>query len=213
MNSTKKALLICAVASIGMVACKKDKADQNVGLALENMDTEVRPNDDFFRYVNGKWLDKTEIPDDQTSWGGFNQLRKKTDADVLTILNKAIEERDFPKIKDAKGNEIDSDQEKAVNYYESIMDTVTRNKQGIDPVKPYLDKIAEVKTKDDIENLITNMAPYGGIGFYGFGVFNDLKNSSVNAGYLGGGSLGLSRDYYVDEKVKDKLVKVRRICC
>ena len=87
------------------------------------------------------------------------------------------------------------------------MDTVTRNKQGIDPVKPYLDKIAEVKTKDDIENLITNMAPYGGIGFYGFGVFNDLKNSSVNAGYLGGGGLGLSRDYYVDEKVKDKLVK------
>lgn len=207
MNSTKKTLLICAVASIGMVACKKDKADQNVGLALENMDTEVRPNDDFFRYVNGKWLDKTEIPDDQTSWGGFNQLRKKTDADVLTILNKAIDERDFPKIKDAKGNEIDSDQEKAVNYYESIMDTVTRNKQGIDPVKPYLDKIAEVKTKDDIENLITNMAPYGGIGFYGFGVFNDLKNSSVNAGYLGGGGLGLSRDYYVDEKVKDKLVK------
>lgn len=207
MNSTKKTLLICAVASLGMVACKKDKADENVGIVLENMDTEVRPNDDFFRYVNGKWLDKTEIPDDQTSWGGFNQLRKKTDADVLTILNKAIEERDFPKIKDAQGNEIDSDQEKAVNYYESIMDTVTRNRQGIDPVKPYLDKIAEVKTKNDIENLITNMAPYGGIGFYGFGVFNDLKNSSVNAGYLGGGGLGLSRDYYVDEKVKDKLEK------
>lgn len=207
MNSTKKTLLICAVASLGMVACKKDKAKENVGIVLENMDTEVRPNDDFFRYVNGKWLDKTEIPDDQTSWGGFNQLRKKTDADVLTILNKAIEERDFPKIKDAQGNEIDSDQEKAVNYYESIMDTVTRNKQGIAPVKPYLDKIAEVKTKNDIENLITNMAPYGGIGFYGFGVFNDLKNSSVNAGYLGGGGLGLSRDYYVDEKVKDKLEK------
>jgi len=207
MNSTKKTLLICAVASLGMVACKKDKADENVGLALENMDKEVRPNDDFFRHVNGKWLDNTEIPDDQTSWGGFNQLRKKTDADVLTILNKAIEERDFPKIKDAQGNEVDSDQEKAVNYYESIMDTVTRNKQGITPVKPYLDKIAEVKTKDDVENLITNMAPYGGIGFYGFGVFNDLKNSSVNAGYLGGGGLGLSRDYYVDEKVKDKLEK------
>ncbi|MDT7831342.1 M13 family metallopeptidase [Flavobacteriaceae bacterium S356] len=207
MNSTKKTLLICAIASLGMVACKKDKTNESIGLALENMDKEVRPNDDFFRHVNGKWLDKTEIPDDQTSWGGFNQLRKKTDADVLTILNKAIEERDFPKIKDAQGNEIDSDQEKAVNYYESIMDTVTRNKQGIDPVKPYLAKIAEVKTKDDIENLITNMAPYGGIGFYGFGVFNDLKNSSVNAGYLGGGGLGLSRDYYVDEKVKDKLEK------
>ena len=79
------------------------------------MDTTVKPTDDFFRHVNGTWLDKTEIPDDQTSWGGFNQLRKKTDADVLTILNKAIEERNFPKVKDANGNEIDSDQEKAVN--------------------------------------------------------------------------------------------------
>jgi putative endopeptidase len=51
------------------------------------------------------------------------------------------------------------------------------------------------------------MAPYGGGGFYGFGVYNDLKNSSMNAGYMFPGGLGLSRDYYVDEKVKDKLEK------
>ena len=51
------------------------------------------------------------------------------------------------------------------------------------------------------------MAPYGGGGFYGFAVFNDLKNSSMNAGYIFPGGLGLSRDYYVDENVKDKLEK------
>ncbi len=207
MNILKKALFVSAVAA-GMVACKTSKTEEGIpGIALENMDTKVKPTDDFFRYVNGTWIDKTEIPDDQTSWGGFNQLRKKTDADVLAILNKAIKEGNFPKIKDAKGNEIDSDQEKAVNYYESIMDTVTRNKQGKDPIKPYLAKINEIKTKKDVETYLTNMAPYGGGGFYGFGVFNDLKNSSINAGYLSGGSLGLSRDYYVDDKVKDKLEK------
>ncbi|WP_166383760.1 M13 family metallopeptidase [Polaribacter sp. 11A2H] len=209
MKIIKNVFFVSAIASLGLVACKQDspKVEKAPGIALENMDTTVKPTDDFFRHVNGTWLDKTEIPDDQTSWGGFNQLRKKTDADVLTILNKAIEESNFPKIKDAKGNEIDSDQEKAVNYYQTIMDTVARNAQGKAPVMPYLAKVDEIKTKKDVETYLINMAPYGGGGFYGFGVYNDLKNSSQYAGYMGGGSLGLSRDYYVDAKVKDKLEK------
>ncbi|MFK8059165.1 MAG: M13 family metallopeptidase [Polaribacter sp.] len=208
MKTIKKVLFTTAIASLAFAACKQDKPEEKVaGIVLKNMDKTTKPTDDFFRHVNGTWLDKTEIPDDQTSWGGFNQLRKKTDADVLTILNQAIEERDFPKVKDAQGNEIDSDQEKAVNYYQTIMDTVARNKQGKAPVMPYLAKVDEIKTKKDVETYLTNMAPYGGGGFYGFGVFNDLKNSSQYAGYMGGGSLGLSRDYYVDAKVADKLVK------
>lgn len=208
MMKLKKALFFSAIISFGIVACRQEKLEEKVvGIALENMDNTVRPNDDFFRHVNGAWIDKTEIPDDQTSWGGFNQLRKKTDADVLEILNKAIKERDFPKVKDAQGNEIDSDQEKAVNYYESIMDTVSRNKQGKAPLKPFLSKVDALITKKDIQEYITNMAPYGGGGFYGFGVYNDLKNSSQYAGYLGAGGLGLSRDYYVDDKVKNKLEK------
>lgn len=209
MKSVQKLLFTTVIASIAFVSCKNDAPEEEkvAGIVLENMDTSVKPTDDFFRHVNGSWLDNTEIPDDQTSWGGFNQLRKKTDADVLQILNVAIEERNFPKIKDAQGNEIDSDQEKAVNYYETIMDTVARNKQGKAPVMPYLSKIDEIVTKDDVETYLTNMAPYGGGGFYGFGVFNDLKNSSQYAGYMSGGSLGLTRDYYVDAKVKDKLEK------
>ncbi|SDS48691.1 putative endopeptidase [Polaribacter sp. KT25b] len=208
MRNIKKAFYTTAVVFIAFMSCKTDKPEEKTpGIALENMDKTVKPTDDFFRHVNGTWLDKTEIPDDQTSWGGFNQLRKKTDADVLTILNKAIENSNFPKIKDAKGNEIDSDQEKAVNYYQTIMDTVARNTQGKAPVMPYLAKVDELKTKKDIETYLTNMAPYGGGGFYGFGVFNDLKNSSQYAGYMSSGGLGLSRDYYVDAKVKDKLEK------
>jgi len=208
MMKLKKALFFLAIISFGIVACRQEKSEEKVvGIALENMDNTVRPNDDFFRHVNGAWIDKTEIPDDQTSWGGFNQLRKKTDADVLEILNKAIKERNFPKVKDAQGNEVDSDQEKAVNYYESIMDTVSRNKQGKSPLKPFLSKVNALISKKDIQEYITNMAPYGGGGFYDFGVYNDLKNSSQYAGYLGAGGLGLSRDYYVDDKVKDKLEK------
>ncbi|SHM93246.1 M13 family metallopeptidase [Polaribacter sp. KT 15] len=208
MKTFNKVLFTTAIASFAFVACKEEKPEErSAGIIIENMDTSVKASDDFFRHVNGTWIDKTEIPEDRTSWGGFGELRKKTDEDVLTILNDAIAQKDFPKIKDAQGNEIDSDQEKAVNYYQTIMDTVARNKQGKAPVMPFLAKIEEIKTKKDVQNYITNMAPYGGAGFYGFGVYNDLKNSSQYAGYMGGGSLGLSRDYYVDAKVADKLAK------
>ena len=89
-KSTKKIMLFSSLAILtASISCKSDKTEEKTpGIAIENMDTSVKPADDFFRHVNGTWLDKTEIPDDQTSWGGFNQLRKKTDADVLTILNK-----------------------------------------------------------------------------------------------------------------------------
>ena len=206
MKTIQKVLYTTAIASLAFVACTSEK-ETSAGIALKNMDTSVKASDDFFNHVNGNWIKNTEIPEDQTSWGGFNELRKKTDADVLTILNNAISERDFPKVKDAQGNEIDSDQEKAVNYYQTIMDTVARDQQGKAPVMPFLAKVAEIKTKKDVENYITNMAPYGGGSFYGFRVYNDLKNSSEYAGYMSGGSLGLSRDYYVDEKVADKLEK------
>ncbi len=209
MKRLPKLIFTSAVALSLATACKTEKEAEAKaqGILLENMDTSEKPTDDFFRYVNGNWLDNTTIPDDETTWGGFNILRKQTDADVLVILNKAIKERNFPKVKDAKGNEIDSDQEKAVNYFETIMDTVARNNTGKTPVMPFLKKIEAIKTLDDVQQFLISTAPYGGSGFYNFGVFNDLQNSSMNAGYMTPARLGLSRDYYVDDNVKDKLEK------
>ena len=203
-NLTSKILLFFSIAIVAItVSCKQEKQveeEKIPGIVVENMDTSVKPNDDFFRYVNGSWLDKAEIPADRTSWGSFNELRKKTDSDVLTILNDAIKEGDFPKLKDAEGNlTLESDQKKAVNFYETIMDTVARNKQGIEPLKPFLAKIDEVKNIKDLQSLLIEMAPYGGLGFFNFAVFNDLKDSKMNAGYVAPAGLGLSRDYYVDQ--------------
>ncbi len=196
-----------------IISCKGEKqveVEKIPGIIVENMDNTVRPNDDFFRYVNGNWFDKTEIPADRTSWGGFNELRKKTDADVLTILGEAIAEDTFPKLKDAQGNlTLESDQKKAVNFYETIMDTVARDQQGLDPIKPFLAKIDEISNLSDLQNFLTEMSPYGQGGFFGFAVFNDLKDSKMNAGYVTPAGLGLSRDYYVDqdEDTKGKRVK------
>lgn len=198
MKVTKSLLPLLIAAVVLFVGCEKEEKVQ--GIVLENMDTSVDPSEDFFRYVNGNWLDNTEIPADRTSWGSFAELRKKTDADVLTILEEAIEKGDFPKLKDAEGNLTRvSDQQKAIFYYESIMDTVARDNAGIDPVKPFLAKIDEINNLEDLQELLINFTPYGGAGFYNFGVLNDLMNSKMNAGYLFPAGLGLTRDYYVDE--------------
>jgi putative endopeptidase len=212
MKSNLKMLLLAGVLMAFAISCSTDKEKEESipGIVVENMDTSVRPNDDFFRYVNGAWVDKTEIPADRTSWGSFNELRKMTDSDVLTILNDAIAEGSFPKLKDAQGNfTIESDQQKAVNYYQTIMDTVARDEQGIKPVEPFLNKIEAIANLDDLQQLMTEMAPYGGAGFFDFAVFNDLKDSKINAGYVVPSGLGLSRDYYVDqdEDTKNKRAK------
>lgn len=199
-NSIKKIVLFSTVSAMALlISCKDETVAKAPGIDVQNMDTSTTPKEDFFRYVNGQWLDKTEIPADKISWGSFNELRQKTNDDVLSILNEAIEQGEFPKIKDAQGNEIDSDQEKAVNYYATIMDTVARNKQGLAPLNPYLAKIDELKNLKDLQELLINFAPIGGAGFFGVGISNDLKNSDQYATYVSAGGLGLSRDYYVDQ--------------
>ncbi len=212
-NYIKAGLFTLAIAvGLTLNSCKKEAQTPKVpGIDLTKMDPNVKPGEDFFKYVNGSWLENTEIPSDRTSWGSFNELRKKTDADALSILKEAIANGEST-LKDAANVKTMTDQQKAVNLFESIMDTVTRDKQGIDPLKPYLDKVAAVKNIDDLQKLLIEMEPYGGIGFFGVGVGSHPDNSNLNTGYLGGGTLGLSRDYYVDmdDDTKEKREKYRK---
>lgn len=169
---------------------------QKPGINLSYMDKKVKPNDDFFRYVNGTWVDKTEIPSDKTRWGSFDELRENTNNDALAILKEAAANKNLsPK----------SDQGKAANLYKTIMDTVTRNKQGIAPLKPYLAKIDKIKNVKDLEALLAEMEQEGGLGFFGVGIGADAKDSNKNAIYVGAGSLGLpDRDYYVSDDADSK---------
>jgi len=202
-------LSLTIVAGITTISCKKEQKVAKIpGIDVAKMDTNVSPKENFFKYVNGSWFDKTEIPSDRTSWGSFAELRKNTDADALAILKKAMNSET---LKDAQASGVVSDQQKAVNLFETIMDTVSRDSQGINPLKPYLVKIDAVNNLEDLQELLINMEPYGGAGFFGIGVGSHPKNSSINAAYLGGSGLGLSRDYYVDEDddTKAKMVKYR----
>jgi len=123
----KRLSLIGAFVLFSLVACKEDsnkttaQLEEVPGINLDFMDKTVKPSDDFFKYVNGKWLETNEIPDDRTRWGSFDELRKKTDADALSILKSAIsDDKDLEQIKVLPG----SDQEKAVHFYQTIMDTL-----------------------------------------------------------------------------------------
>src|SRR5690606_18902994 len=131
-----------------------------------------------------------DVPADRTRWGSFEELRKNTDEVVKVILQDAINSGKYGS---------NTDQGKARGYYKNTMDTVTRNKNGIAPLKPYLQKIDAVKNVADLQKLLAEMqSEGGGLGFFGVGVSTDAKNSNRNVVYLGTGSLGLpDREYYV----------------
>ena len=128
----KAIVLLSLLIGSSSIYGQANKTKTSQGINVSDMDQKVKPNDDFYRYVNGAWLDKTEIPSDKTSYGSSYILYEKTEKDALNILKDAVKN---PKYK------ADSDQGKTVTFYKSIIDTVSRNAQGITPIKKYLDKI------------------------------------------------------------------------
>lgn len=188
----KKLALVC-LTFIGLYHVNAQQ--KTPGINLDLMDRTVKPGDDFFRFVNGAWYDKTEIPSDRVRWGSFDELRQNTDNDALAILKAAASKKLDPK----------SDQAKAVNVYKTYMDTISRNKLGITPIKETLAKIDAIKSVADLNKFLTEMQPQGGLGFYGLGIGPDAKNSNRNVVNIGTGRLGLpDRDYYVSEDADSK---------
>ncbi|MFD0834408.1 M13 family metallopeptidase [Mariniflexile aquimaris] len=194
MNSNITKLFLALITLLGFNQIYAQQS--GVGIDLSLMDTSISPKDNFFNFVNGTWLKNTEIPADRPRWGSFDELRKRTDFDALAILEEAAKDEKYTS---------DTDQGKAINLYKSIMDTVSRNKAGIKPLKPYLEKINAVKSIAELQKLMIDMAPKGGIGFFGVGVGTDAKNSSRNVVYVSPGALGLpDRDYYVSDDADSK---------
>lgn len=153
------------------------------------MDTSVRPQDDFFNFVNGNWVKTAVIPSDKGSWGSFNELREKTDENSLSILKNILSEKYKP----------GTEGQKIQDLYATFMNWDKRNADGISPLKPDLAKIDAIKTVADLQNYLTAATPQGDNIFYMWRVGADLKSSNNNAIYLGGPALGLGKDYYQKE--------------
>ena len=159
------------------------------GINLSYMDTSVRPQDDFFNYVNGNWMKTAVIPADKSSWGSFNALREDVDNASLGILDEILADKFTP----------GSEGQKIQNLYGTFMDWDRRNAEGITPIKADLQKIDNIKSVSELQKYLTEATRTGDNPLYAWRVGADMKNSVMNAVYLGGASLGLGRDYYQKE--------------
>ena len=138
--------LAIGLLSIGFVSCEQPQEKNPGGIDLSLMDTQVRPQDNFYNYVNGTWMKNTEIPDDKTRWGSFNELRENTDTDVLNILKEAANDPNL---------DTTADEAKAVQLFQLINDTIARNQQGVKPLMPHLARISEINSVADIQTYLT----------------------------------------------------------
>ncbi|MCY0977696.1 M13 family metallopeptidase [Chryseobacterium wangxinyae] len=163
------------------------------GLDISLMDKSIRPQDDFYNYVSGTWMKTAKIPSDKPTWGSFNKLADDTDNNSMTILNSLLKD------KFADGSE----GKKIQDLYATYMNMEKRNADGIKPIQENINKIDAIKNLKDLQNYLTSVTKEGDNAFYSWGVYSDLKDSNMNAVYLGDASLGMGRDYYQKVDVKN----------
>lgn len=192
---------ICAQNTVNAQVTTNTTMNQTTdkGLDLDLMDKSVRPQDDFYNFVNGTWMKTAKIPSDKATWGSFNKLAEDTDNNAMTILNSLLSEKFAP----------GSEGQKIQDLYQSYMDVKKRNTDGINPIKPALKEIDNIKNMADLQKYLVEATKKGENPFYAWGVEADMKDSKMNAVYLGNADLGLGREYYqkVNPKNTETLLK------
>jgi predicted metalloendopeptidase len=165
------------------------------------VDKTVRPQDDFYRHVNGKWLDTTAIPPDKAVWGSFNKL----DEDAQVALREIIE------ASSKNPSQPGSEARKIGDLYASFMDEARLESLGLKPLQPELAAIDAILDMKGIAATIGRLARLGVGAPYSSSIHADHKDSTKYVVYLSQSGLGLpDRDYYLkseDAKLKDMLAK------
>lgn len=163
------------------------------GIDTAGMDKSVRPQDDFFRYINGHWLDTTQIPADKASYGTFTVLYDKTQENLRGIVEQAQQ------------SPSNAGERKIGDLYASFMDEGRLETLGLKPLQPELDQIAAIKSAADLPALMAHFAKIGIDAPIGGGVHQDNKDSTKYVIDFGQSGLGLpDRDYYLNDELKAK---------
>jgi putative endopeptidase len=194
----KKFIGIITAASV-FAACNqplhKDGVKEDILAA--HLDTTISPRDDFFAYANNGWIKNNPIPGDETAWGIGELVQKELYEKLRKINEDALVRND----KKGTGKQIG-------DFWYSAMDTVSIEKNGIEPLRDELNKIAAMKTRDDVMTQAAHMHTYGVNVFFDEGVAQDPKNSDVWAYNMTQGGLGLpNRDYYFN--TDERTAKIR----
>jgi putative endopeptidase len=188
---TTKTLIAIATTAALFTSCagKKEETKPTGPLAIDiaNMDTTVRPQDDFYQYANGTWLKNNPVPSTDSRWGSFSQLME----DNLKKLKGILEET--AKKENANG----SNAQKIGDYFFTYMDSVKKNAEGVKPLSPYLKQVDDLKSNSELVNVITNLQLKGVRVAWGLYVSSDPKSSNVNIAQANQGGLGLpDKEYY-----------------
>ncbi|MGA9525471.1 MAG: M13 family metallopeptidase [Myxococcaceae bacterium] len=162
------------------------------------MDTSVRPQDDFYRYVNGIWLKTAKIPADKSRYGSFIELRDKSEAALKEIIEEAARAKAEP------GSEL----QKVGDLYRAFMDTEQVEQLGVTPVKADLARVESLKSKKELPVFFAELQRMGVATPFAFYVWQDAKQADRYIAHVSQAGLGLpDRDYYF--KTEPRFVEVR----
>jgi len=197
---TLVALAGCGEQQSGGSAAVEDDvlAELVSGISTEHMDKSIRPGDDFFMYMNGTWVDETEIPADKASYGGFGILRDEATENVKGIIEESAS-GDF-----AKG----TDEQKVGDLYKSYLDMDTRKAKGVSPLQPELDRIDAIANYDDLAVYFGGAIRRNLDAPFGVTQFADMRQPTHYGMYAFQSGLGLpDREFYFNDD--DKSVEIR----
>lgn len=182
----KLTLPVIALAAL-VTSCQKSEPLHS-GITKANMDTLVKPGDNFDAYVNGNWSRKTKIPADKAAYGAFDMLLDKSEKDVKEIIQAA-----------AKSNSsAGSEEQKIGDFYASFMDRKGRDAKGLSPIQPEWAKIDALKDNEQLAAYLGAANREGTRAPFGVFVNTDYVDPTKNVIMAWQSGLGLpDRDYYI----------------
>ncbi len=189
------ALILC---TLTVAACTQEmdqSADAGKALALgietANFDTSVRPQDDFYRYANGTWLENTQIPEDKSNYGSFTALSDGAEENLRVLIEEAAAD---------ENKEPGSDAQKVGDFYLSFMNEEAVEAAGTTPLVEPLAQIDRIESGADVVAYIGASQRMGLTNPFVLFVNQDSKDSTVYAAFMHQTGLGLpNRDYYLED--------------
>jgi putative endopeptidase len=174
------------------------------GLDRHNLDTTCSPCQDFYQFANGTWLKENPVPAAYSSWSVDDEMRERNNTMLKEILESAAKDAAAPK---------GSNRQKIGDFYATAMDSAAVESEGYKPIQPELEKIAAIKSVDDLRNVITQFHTQGNSVLFNCGSEQDLKENTQVIAYATQGGLGLpDRDYYTktdeeSQKLRDQYLE------
>ena len=166
---------------------------KQAGIKEDYLDRSVSPGQDFYRFSCGGWLDANPLPDDYPSYGTYDELAELNRRQLKELID-GITSQDNP---------VGSDAARIADLFNLVMDIERRDREGIGPMQPYLDRIRAISSREELLSAMLELDPYGVTGYFDVGIGPDLKDSKSNIVGLSQGGLTLGdKEYYTDRDLQ-----------